>query len=160
MPTAYLSHPAYEISPLGGGGWQELWSSQHKNCRKIIPEKFSHCYKSLGPTTDFPTWGSSKETENIQEIWLWRPVGNWIRIACECPGVSNGVMGQQFDLRPSNREGTWPYPSTENWTKDLWAWPRPSEQDPVYSTVSISHQEASINLLSSFIRGQTGWKPQ
>ena len=31
--------------------------------------------KVLGPTTDFPTWGSSKETENPQGIWLWRPVG-------------------------------------------------------------------------------------
>ena len=29
----------------------------------------------LGPTTDFPTWGSGKGTENPQGIWLWRPVG-------------------------------------------------------------------------------------
>ena len=31
--------------------------------------------KVLGPITDFPTWGSSKGTENPQVIWLWRPVG-------------------------------------------------------------------------------------
>ena len=31
--------------------------------------------KVLGPTTDFPTWGSGKGTENPQGIWLWRPVG-------------------------------------------------------------------------------------
>ena len=31
--------------------------------------------KVLGPTTDFPTWGSSEGTENPQGIWLWRPVG-------------------------------------------------------------------------------------
>ena len=31
--------------------------------------------KVLGPTTDFQTWGSCKETENPQRIWLWRPVG-------------------------------------------------------------------------------------
>ena len=31
--------------------------------------------KVLGPTTDFPTWGSSKGTENPQGIWLWRSVG-------------------------------------------------------------------------------------
>ena len=31
--------------------------------------------KVLGPTTDFPTWGSSKGTENPQGIWFWRPVG-------------------------------------------------------------------------------------
>ena len=31
--------------------------------------------KVLGPTTDFPTWGSGKGNENPQGIWLWRPVG-------------------------------------------------------------------------------------
>ena len=31
--------------------------------------------KILGPTTNFPTWGSGKGTENPQEIRLWRPVG-------------------------------------------------------------------------------------
>ena len=36
----------------------------------------------------------------------------------------------------------------------------PSEQDPVSLSVSISHQEASISLLSFSIRGQTDWKPQ
>ena len=41
-----------------------------------------------------------------------------------------------------------------------WAWPCPSEQDPVSTSVSLSHQEASISLLSFSIRGQTNWKPQ
>ena len=41
-----------------------------------------------------------------------------------------------------------------------WAWPRPSEQDPVSPSVSLSHQEASISILSLSIRGQTEWKPQ
>ena len=31
----------------------------------------------------------------------------------------------------------------------------PDEQDPVSPKVSFSHQEASISILSSFIRGQT-----
>ena len=44
--------------------------------------------------------------------------------------------------------------------KIYWAWPRPSEQDPVSLSVSLSHQEASINLISFSIRGQTEWKPQ
>ena len=39
--------------------------------------------------------------------------------------------------------------------KIYWAWPNPSEQDPVSPSVSLSHQEASISLLSLFIRGQT-----
>ena len=44
--------------------------------------------------------------------------------------------------------------------KIYWAWPRPSEQDPVSPTVRLSHQEASVNLLSLSVRGQTEWKPQ
>ena len=36
----------------------------------------------------------------------------------------------------------------------------PSEQDQVSPTVSLSHQEASITLLSFSIRGQKEWKPQ
>ena len=44
--------------------------------------------------------------------------------------------------------------------KIYWAWPSPSEQDPVSLSVSLSHQEASISLLSFSIRGQTDWKPQ
>ena len=44
--------------------------------------------------------------------------------------------------------------------KIYWAWPCPSEQDPVSPSVSLSHQEASISHLSFSIRGQTGWKPQ
>ena len=39
-------------------------------------QRYSHTVnKVLGPTTDFPTWGSGKGTENPQGIWLWRPVG-------------------------------------------------------------------------------------
>jgi len=35
------------------------------------------------------------------------------------------------------------------------AWPCPPKQDPVSPPVSISHQEASVSLLSFSIRGQT-----
>ena len=43
--------------------------------------------------------------------------------------------------------------------KIYWTWPGPSEQDPDSPIVSLSHQEASISLLSLPIRGQTDWKP-
>ena len=33
--------------------------------RVIKPNKFLHCWKVLGTTSDFPTWGSSKETGNL-----------------------------------------------------------------------------------------------
>ena len=40
------------------------------------------------------------------------------------------------------------------------AWPCHSEQDPVFPTVSLSHQEVSISLFSLFLRGQIELKPQ
>ena len=42
--------------------------------------------------------------------------------------------------------------------KIYWAWPCLSEQDPVSPSVSLSHQEASISLLSFSIREQKEWK--
>ena len=59
-----------------------------------------------------------------------------------CPQVNNG-------------EGTQPHPSTEDWIKDLLTVALPFKQDPVSPSVSLSHQEASISLLSFSIRGQT-----
>ena len=73
---------------------------------------------------------------------------------------SSSLPLPNFGLRMNIREGTQPCPSTENWIKDYWAWPCPSEQNPVSLSVSLSHQEASISLLSLSLRGQTEWKPQ
>ena len=50
--------------------------------------------------------------------------------------------------------------ASQNWIKDLLSMARPSEQDSVSPSVSLSHQEASISLLSLSIRGQTEWNPQ
>ena len=38
--------------------------------------------------------------------------------------------------------------------KIYWAWPRPSEKDPVSPSVSLCHQETSMSLLSLSIRGR------
>ena len=68
---------ALAAEDLGGTGCEphtEPPSRQPTNWRTIIPKKVSHCCKILGPTAVFPTWGSSKGTENPQGIWLWRPV--------------------------------------------------------------------------------------
>ena len=58
------------------------------------------------------------------------------------------------------REGTQPRTPIENQIKDLLSMPPPtchppSEQDPVSPSVSLSHQEPSISLLSLSIRGKT-----
>ena len=54
------------------------------------------------------------------------------------------------------QEGTQPVSSQKIGLKIY----RPSEQNPVSPSVSLSHQEASISFLSFSIRGQTEWKPQ
>ena len=46
------------------------------------------------------------------------------------------------------------------WVKIYWTWFCPSEQDLVFPSVSLFHQEASISLLSLSIRGRTEWKTQ
>ena len=53
----------------------------------------------------------------------------------------------------NSREGTQPHPSTENWIKDLLSRAPPTEQDPVSPSVTLSHQEAFISLLSFSITG-------
>ena len=61
----------------------------------------------------------------------------------------------------NNREVTQLHPSTENCIKDLLNMaPRPSEQDLISPSVSLSHQEASISLLPFSIRRQTELKSQ
>ena len=47
----------------------------------------------------------------------------------------------------NNREGTHLHPSTKIGLKIYWSWPCPSEKDPDSPSVSLCHQEASINLL-------------
>ena len=96
--------------------------------------------KVLEPTTNFPTWGSNKGTENPQKIYPDLPVsvqespaeawvsggllqgqGHWVR---QCvPGTFwrgsplSSLPPGQFGLRSNNREGTQPRPSTENWIR-------------------------------------------
>ena len=58
-------------------------------------------------------------------------------------------------VRPqvNNREGTQPHISTENWIKDLLSMVPPIRTRSVSPSVGLSHQEASVSLLSFSIRG-------
>ena len=58
------------------------------------------------------------------------------------------------------RGGNTAPPINRNWIKDMLNMPHPWEQDPVSLSVCLSHQEASLSLLSLSIRGRTEWKPQ
>ena len=59
----------------------------------------------------------------------------------------------------NSRERTQLHPSTENWIKDLLSMAPPIRTRPSFP-LSLSHQEASVSLLSFSIRGQTDLKPQ
>ena len=70
--------PSWRRSPL-----TPLKSRQADNpqTEEQLYQRYSHTVKKvLGPTTDFPTLGSGKGTENPQGICLWRPVGFDYRI--------------------------------------------------------------------------------
>ena len=47
----------------------------------------------LVPTTDFPTWGSGKGTENSRRIGLWRPVGFDYRTYRTYTGLGKQTLG-------------------------------------------------------------------
>ena len=116
------------------------------------------------------------------------PTRDWPRLACECPGVSGGGVGRQWPAaglgtlsvavcawallnevaiifnaativwpQVKQQRGNTALPINKIWLKIYWAWPirtRPS------FPLSLSHQEASISLLSFSSRGQIEWKPQ
>ena len=65
-----------------------------------------------------------------------------------------------FGLRSNNREGAQPFLQWKIGLKINWARPQPIRTRPSYPSVSLSHQEASVSLLSFSIRGQTDWKAQ
>ena len=146
--------------------------------------------KVLGPTADFPTWGSGKGTENAQGIWLWRPGGFNYRTSTGLERQTLGGHKQNLVRTRSQEKGAVSPQETEldllmsgqksqvkAWADSLasgqttgrehspthqqkiglkiyWERPHPSEQDPVSPIVSVYHQEASISLLSLFIRGK------
>ena len=97
--------------------------------------------------------------ESPAEMWVgggWvQGRGHWCSM---CAGPSEGGLHYLHHLHHSLASGQATgreqlHPSTENWIRDLLSMARPSEQDPVSLSVSLSHQEASITLLSLSIRG-------
>ena len=64
--------------------WAPPYSHQTDNAKteeKLYHRSSCTVAEFLGPTTDFPTWGSGKGTENPQAIWLRSPVGFDFRIS-------------------------------------------------------------------------------
>ena len=186
--------------PWGQSLWlQQTWVTQHhppyrhwandpQTAEQLCQRNSCTVKKVLVPTTDFPTWGSCKGTENPKGIWCWRPVGFDYRISTGLGKQTRGGHKQSLvhtrswekgAASPQETESDLPVSVLESyveaWVNSLasglttgtkhspsikwkiglniyWSWPCPSEQEPVFPTVSLSHQEVSISLLSLFIR--------
>ena len=98
---------------------------------------------------------------------LWRRRGSAVA-GCRVgsTGCGSACMGRfegghpylhylHHSLAPGKSQGTQLHPSTENWIKDLLGMAPPIRSRPSMPSVSLSHQEDSISLLSFSIRGQT-----
>ena len=80
-----------------------------------------------------------------------------------CPwmrGISSKSLQCCADAAPVPQSCSSPTHQQKIGFQIYWAWPCPSEQDPVSPSISLSHQEASISLLLFSIRGHTDWKTQ
>ena len=97
---------------------QQTWVTQHyppQNRQADDPQTAEQLYqrhshtvkKALGPTTDTPTWGSGKGTENLQGIRLWRPVGFDYRTSTGLGKQTLGGHKQNLVLTRSQEKGVW-----------------------------------------------------
>ena len=96
--------------------------------------------KVPGPTTEFPTWGSSKGTENPQGIWLWRPVGFDYRTSTRLRKQTLGGHKQNLVSTRTQEKGA----------------VSPQETEPDLS-VSVQESPAEAWVDSGLLWGQGHW---
>ena len=100
----------------------------------------------------------------VGQPWLLQGWGHWVQRCIMGPleGGRHCLHYLHHSLASGQITGKEHSPALKQkigW-RICWEWPRPSEQDPVSPSVSLSHQESSINLLSFSFWGQTDWKSQ
>ena len=141
-------------------GETDSWRAQTKSCTHQDPGE-----RSSDPKIDRPRHAHETPGVSCGVVgWQWpTAVSEATRIAMRAWGLLKEVtiifITSTIAWSQVKQQGeTQPRPATENWIKDLLSWPCPSEQDPLSHSVSLSHQEASISLLSLSIRGQTEMK--
>ena len=113
---------------------QSCWADDPQTAEQLY-QRYSHTVKKiLGPTTDFPNWGSGKGTENPQGIWLWRPVGFDYTT---CTGLGKQTLGghkQNLVCTSSQEKGA--------------VFPKETESD-LPKSVQESPVEARVHSLAS-----------
>ena len=89
----------------------------------------------------------------LAEAWV---SGSLLRVGgTECGSACTGPYEGDHHYLHYNREGAQPCPLTENWIKDSLSMALHIKARPSFPSVSLSHQEVSISLLSLSIKGQT-----
>ena len=168
--SSVCRRPGYGVSPLGGGFHQPTIEPPEltQDWGNRLLEGTNKTLCTPGPRRK-ERWPHKRLTQTCP--WVYRSLQHRCGsvVACHrvggtecssvCMGPSEGGHHYFHYLHNSlasgqirGREGTKLGPSTENWIKDLLSTLHPSEQDPVSLSVSLSHQEASISLLSFSIR--------
>ena len=143
----------------------DSWRVQTKPCAYQDPgERISN------PTGDWARLACEclgVSSKGVGDSGLPRGQGHWLQQSWElqCAGISPFEGSRHYchcpyySLASGQTTGREHRPTHEQkiGLKIYWAWPHSSEENPVFPTASPSHQETSINLLSSSIRGQTEW---
>ena len=117
---------------------------------------FHFSLSRIGEGNGSPLQCSCLENPREGGAW-WAAVCGVAHSQTRLKSLSSSSMGIDMGYEPQvkSREGTQIHPSTENWIKDLLSIALSIRQDSVSPSVSLSHEEASVSLLSFFIRGQT-----
>ena len=163
------SRPAYDISPLEEVAMNP--SQSHQNLHRTVQ---THTWmaktkaavhqdsgeRSRNPTRNWPKhspeypWVSAG---GISRRWPTSGLGALSAAVCAWDLLKEvAIISITSTLAwpwSKKREGTSPTHQEKIGLKIYWAWSRPSEQGPISLSDSLSHQKASISLLSS-IRGQ------
>ena len=114
--------------------WKRSSLAPPQSCQADDPQTAEQLYqrnsctakKVLGPTTDFPTWGSKKGTENSQGIWLWSPVGFDYRISTVVVKQTLGRHKQNLVHTRSQKKEQCPHKRLSQTcllvSSSLWGW--------------------------------------
>ena len=117
-----------------------------------LHQKRSHTVaKVLGPTTDFPTWGSSKGIENPQGTWLRKSAGFDYSTSTGL-GENNFLKGRNKILCTPGprRKEQWPHKRL----KETYQWVSGSLQQRHRSTVTCHWVGV---LTTTVLRAKAGW---
>ena len=122
---------------------QSYWADDPQTTELLYQINSHTVKKVLGPTADFPTWGSGKWTESPQVIWLWRPVGFDYRTYTGLGKQTLGGLKQNLVHTGTQQKGA----------------VTPQETDPDLP-VSVQESPVEVWVSSGLVQGWGQWEQQ